>query len=98
MSAAAVICDAGALLDYLVATAPDHRPFREAIDAGSTITMRELLFCPLWACVAWFESLANSRPPARPFSNATSIDGPSGCNPRPSGATAADGELKNERC
>jgi len=32
MSTAAVICDTGALLDYLVATAPDHRPFREAID------------------------------------------------------------------
>ena len=32
MSSAAVICDTGALLDYLVATARDHRPFREAID------------------------------------------------------------------
>jgi predicted nucleic acid-binding protein len=32
MSTAAVICDTGALLDYLVATAPDHRAFREAID------------------------------------------------------------------
>jgi predicted nucleic acid-binding protein len=32
MSTAAVICDTGALLDYLVATAPDHRPFRDAID------------------------------------------------------------------
>jgi predicted nucleic acid-binding protein len=32
MSSAAVICDTGALLDYLVATAPDHRLFRDAID------------------------------------------------------------------
>src|SRR5258708_16611972 len=32
MSPTAVICDKGALLDYLVATAPDHRPLREAID------------------------------------------------------------------
>ena len=32
MSTAAVICDTGALLDYLVATAPDYRAFREAID------------------------------------------------------------------
>jgi uncharacterized protein len=32
MSTAAVICDTGALLDYLVATAPDHRLFRAAID------------------------------------------------------------------
>ena len=32
MRTAAVICDTGALLDYLVATAPDHRLFREAID------------------------------------------------------------------
>lgn len=29
---AAVICDTGALLDYLVAAAPDHRLFRDAID------------------------------------------------------------------
>jgi hypothetical protein len=32
MSTAALICDTGALLDYLVATAPGHRPFRETID------------------------------------------------------------------
>lgn len=31
-SAAALICDTGALLDYLVATAPDHRLFRSAIE------------------------------------------------------------------
>ena len=31
-SAAALICDTGALLDYLVENAPDHRLFRHAID------------------------------------------------------------------
>jgi len=31
-SAAALICDTGALLDYLVESAPDHRLFRKAID------------------------------------------------------------------
>lgn len=36
MSAAAVLCDTGALLDYLVAGAPDHRAFREAIDDART--------------------------------------------------------------
>ncbi|HTP25490.1 MAG TPA: PIN domain-containing protein [Anaeromyxobacteraceae bacterium] len=32
MTAAALICDTGALLDYLVKAAPDHDAFREAID------------------------------------------------------------------
>jgi predicted nucleic acid-binding protein len=36
MSTAAVICDTRALLDHLVATAPDHRPFHEAIDRSRT--------------------------------------------------------------
>jgi len=31
-SAAALICDTGALLDYLVERAPDHEHFRHAID------------------------------------------------------------------
>ena len=31
-SAAALICDTGALVDYLVESAPDHRRFRKAID------------------------------------------------------------------
>ena len=31
-SAAALICDTGALIDYLVESAPDHERFREAID------------------------------------------------------------------
>ena len=35
-SAAALICDTGALIDYLVATAPDHRLFRKAIDQART--------------------------------------------------------------
>jgi hypothetical protein len=36
MSTAALLCDTGALLDYLVATAPDHRAFRDVIDASRT--------------------------------------------------------------
>jgi predicted nucleic acid-binding protein len=35
-STAALICDTGALLDYLVASAPDHRLFRDAIDQART--------------------------------------------------------------
>ena len=35
-SAAALICDTGALIDYLVETAPDHRLFRNAIDRART--------------------------------------------------------------
>ena len=35
-SAAALICDTGALLDYLVESAPDHRLFRNAIDPART--------------------------------------------------------------
>jgi predicted nucleic acid-binding protein len=34
VTATAVICDTGALLDYLVASAPDHRAFRIAIDSA----------------------------------------------------------------
>ena len=33
---AALICDTGAILDYLVRAAPDHRRFRAAIDAART--------------------------------------------------------------
>lgn len=36
VSTAAVICDTGALLDYLVVTAPDHRRFRRAVDRART--------------------------------------------------------------
>jgi len=35
-SAAALICDTGALLDYLVASAPDHRLFRNVIEEART--------------------------------------------------------------
>jgi predicted nucleic acid-binding protein len=35
-SAAALICDTGALIDYLVASAPDHSRFRDAIDQART--------------------------------------------------------------
>ena len=35
-STAALICDTGALLDYLVASAPDHRAFNEAIHRART--------------------------------------------------------------
>jgi predicted nucleic acid-binding protein len=35
-SAAALICDTGALLDYLVESAPDHRLFRNAMDQART--------------------------------------------------------------
>ena len=35
-SAAALICDTGALLDYLVESAPDHALFRNAIDRART--------------------------------------------------------------
>jgi predicted nucleic acid-binding protein len=35
-SAAALICDTGALIDYLVESAPDHRRFRDAIDRART--------------------------------------------------------------
>jgi predicted nucleic acid-binding protein len=35
-SAAALICDTGALIDYLVESAPDHRQFRNAIDRART--------------------------------------------------------------
>ena len=35
-SAAALICDTGALIDYLVESAADHRLFRHAIDQART--------------------------------------------------------------
>lgn len=35
-SSPALICDTGALLDYLVAGAPDHGSFRDAIDRART--------------------------------------------------------------
>ena len=35
-STAALICDTGALVDYLVESAPDHALFRKAIDQSRT--------------------------------------------------------------
>jgi hypothetical protein len=35
-SSAALICDTGALIDYLVESAPDHGLFRDAIDQART--------------------------------------------------------------
>jgi predicted nucleic acid-binding protein len=35
-SAPALICDTGALIDYLVESAPDHKRFRRAIDQART--------------------------------------------------------------
>jgi len=35
-SAAAIICDTGALIDYLVESAPDHRLFHDAINRART--------------------------------------------------------------
>lgn len=35
-NAAALICDTGAILDYLVRGAPDHKVFRNAIDRART--------------------------------------------------------------
>jgi predicted nucleic acid-binding protein len=35
-STAALICDTGALLDYLVESAPDHQLFRDAINGART--------------------------------------------------------------
>ncbi len=36
LSTAALICDTGALLDYLVESATDHQRFRDAIDRAGT--------------------------------------------------------------
>ena len=36
ISIAALICDTGALIDYFVESAPDHRRFRNAIDRART--------------------------------------------------------------
>src|SRR5712691_3377716 len=47
---------------------------------GSTVTMRELLLKPT-VRRDWFESVAKSRPPSKPFSNAMSIAGPCAWRP-----------------
>lgn len=46
-STAALICDTGALLDYLVKSAPDHRRFRRAIDRARTRYVPGLALCEL---------------------------------------------------
>src|SRR5437879_8754643 len=51
--------------------------------SGCTVRMRELLFCAPTARMAWFESVAKSRPPSKPFSNALSVAGPCGWRPAP---------------
>lgn len=47
MSTAALICDTGALLDYLVASAPDHRLFRSAIDRARARYVPSLVLAEL---------------------------------------------------
>jgi predicted nucleic acid-binding protein len=49
-SAAALICDTGALIDYLVEGAPDHERFREAIEQARTryvpgLVLAEVDYC-----------------------------------------------------
>ena len=46
-SAAALICDTGALIDYLVAGAPDHKVFRKAIDRARTRYVPRLVLAEL---------------------------------------------------
>lgn len=59
----AIICDTGALLDYLVADAPDHRLFRKAIDSAGTRYVPALVS----AEVDYF--LRGERPAMRRFAN-----------------------------
>lgn len=60
-SAAALICDTGALIDYLVESAPDHRRFRNAIDRARTRYVPGLVL----AEVDYF--LRDERPAMRAF-------------------------------
>ena len=46
-STPALICDTGALLDYLVAGAADHRAFRDAIDGARTRYVPALVLAEL---------------------------------------------------
>lgn len=46
-STAAIICDTGALLDYLVGSAPDHERFRAAIDRARTRYVPALVLAEL---------------------------------------------------
>ena len=47
-SNAALICDTGALLDYLVEDAPDHRLFRSAIDRARARYVPALVLAERW--------------------------------------------------
>jgi predicted nucleic acid-binding protein len=60
-SAGAIICDTGALIDYLVAGAPDHRLFRRTIDRARTRYVPALVL----AEVDYF--LRDERPAMRRF-------------------------------
>jgi predicted nucleic acid-binding protein len=46
-STAALLCDTGALLDYVVESAPDHRLFRDAIDLARTRYVPALVLAEL---------------------------------------------------
>lgn len=46
-SATAIICDTGALLDYLVAGSPDHTAFRDVIDEARTRYVPDLVLAEL---------------------------------------------------
>ncbi len=61
MSSAALLCDTGALLDYLAAAAPDHRAFRQAINEART------RFVPGLALAELDYFLRKERPAMRAF-------------------------------
>ena len=68
------------LLCWMITRGQTRDEGRDCPVTGSTVTIRELL-AALPVCVAWFESVANRRPPCNPRSNAMSIAGPEGCKP-----------------
>lgn len=67
-SAAALICDTGALIDYLVESAPDHERFRTAIDQARTRYVPGLVLAEVdyflrderWAMQLFMEDLTRS--------------------------------------
>jgi predicted nucleic acid-binding protein len=61
VSAPALLCDTGALLDYLCATSTDHRAYREAIELARTRYVPGLVLAEL----DWF--LRGERPAMRAF-------------------------------
>lgn len=72
-SAAALICDTGALVDYLVESAPDHALFRKVIDQSRTRYVPGLVLAELdyflrderRAMQAFIEDLARGPSPTR---------------------------------